>query len=227
MKQKVFFILALLLMAAMGATAQTYNVTVQEGVEEADKWSATPNPAEKRQKVKIKYDGTKKVKRLKAVKQAPAYAIGLVICADGRTYETVAKAEAAGKIPAGVIVYLGNESDCTNGLAIALNNEGGKMTKGNAINACANHTPTVTGGTWRLPSTTDWEKILTTTCTNWHADISGLKTIIENAGGSFFLNKGDDYWTSTGNLALDRWDDIVFYGFNTATPMYVRAVLAF
>ena len=39
MKQKLFSILALLLMAATGAWAQTYTVTLKEGTEDADKWT--------------------------------------------------------------------------------------------------------------------------------------------------------------------------------------------
>lgn len=34
--------IALMLMAATGAMAQTYNVTVKEGTEDADNWSAAP-----------------------------------------------------------------------------------------------------------------------------------------------------------------------------------------
>lgn len=47
MKAKVLSIVALLLMAVSGAWAQsTYTVTVLEGTEDADKWSADPNPAQ-------------------------------------------------------------------------------------------------------------------------------------------------------------------------------------
>ena len=70
MRQKVLSILALLLMAVSGATAQTYNVTVKEGTEDAANWSATPNPATAGQTVTITYNGTKNVKSVKAVKKA-------------------------------------------------------------------------------------------------------------------------------------------------------------
>ena len=39
MKQKVFSILALLLMAASGAMAQTYSVTLKSGTEDAENWT--------------------------------------------------------------------------------------------------------------------------------------------------------------------------------------------
>ena len=73
MQKKLFSILALLLMAVTGVTAQTtYSVTVKDGTEDADKWTATPNPATAGQTVTVKYTGTKKVKSVKAVKKAPA-----------------------------------------------------------------------------------------------------------------------------------------------------------
>ena len=41
--KKIFSILALLLMTAVGATAQTtYTVTVKDGTEDAANWSSTP-----------------------------------------------------------------------------------------------------------------------------------------------------------------------------------------
>ena len=71
MKKKLFSILALLLMAATGAMAQTtYTVTVKDGTEDAAKWSADPNPAAAGQTVTVTYTGTKKVKSVKAKKKA-------------------------------------------------------------------------------------------------------------------------------------------------------------
>ena len=69
MRQKVVSILALLLMAATGATAQTttYPVEVKPGITDADKWSATPNPAAEGATVKANYTGTLKVKSIKYV----------------------------------------------------------------------------------------------------------------------------------------------------------------
>lgn len=66
--KKIFSMIALMLMAATSAMAQTYNVTVKEGTEDADNWSADPNQAMVGLTVTIKYDGTKKVKSIKAVK---------------------------------------------------------------------------------------------------------------------------------------------------------------
>ena len=69
MRQKVVSILALLLMAATGATAQTttYPVEVKPDITDADKWSANPNPAAAGATVKANYSGTLKVKSIKYV----------------------------------------------------------------------------------------------------------------------------------------------------------------
>lgn len=77
MRQKVVSILALLLMAATGATAQTttYPVEVKPDITDADKWSATPNPAAAGETVKANYSGTLKVKSIKYV--VPVTAITL------------------------------------------------------------------------------------------------------------------------------------------------------
>ncbi len=53
------------------AQAQTYKVTLQEGTEDADKWSVPAEAAEGAQ-VTATYSGAKKVKSVKAVKKAAA-----------------------------------------------------------------------------------------------------------------------------------------------------------
>ena len=79
MKTKALSILALLLMAATGAWAQTtYTVTVKEGTEEADKWTISPNPAAEGAEVTITYSGSKRVKSVTAVKQAAVTDLSMV-----------------------------------------------------------------------------------------------------------------------------------------------------
>lgn len=68
--KKIFSMIALLLMTAAGAMAQTYNVTVKDGTEDAASWTIDPATAEEGQTVTITYNGTKKVKSVKAVKKA-------------------------------------------------------------------------------------------------------------------------------------------------------------
>lgn len=48
----------------------TYSVTVKEGTEDAANWTITPTSAKAGETVTIKYNGTKKVKSVKAVKKA-------------------------------------------------------------------------------------------------------------------------------------------------------------
>jgi hypothetical protein len=80
MKQKLFSILALLLMAATGAWAQTYTVTLKEGTEDADKWTISDGTKSANgatgftglnggETVTATYSGTKKVKSVTAVKK--------------------------------------------------------------------------------------------------------------------------------------------------------------
>ena len=71
--KKIFSMIALMLMTAVGAMAQTtYTVTVKEGTEDAANWSIDPATAAEGQTVTITYNGTKKVKSVKAVKKADA-----------------------------------------------------------------------------------------------------------------------------------------------------------
>ena len=80
MKQKLFSILALLLMAATGAWAQGYTVTLKDGTEDADKWTISDGTKSAdgatgltglsgTETVTVKYTGTKRVKSVTAVKK--------------------------------------------------------------------------------------------------------------------------------------------------------------
>ena len=87
---KTRFISMLVLLAAVvtGAVAQeTYKVSVKEGTEDATNWTITPAEATTTgvaagTEVKATYNGTKKVKSVKAVKKkAPATDLSMVDCA--------------------------------------------------------------------------------------------------------------------------------------------------
>ena len=111
-----------------------YNVTFAEGIEEADKWKATPNTEVKKEtKVDIEYTGTKKVIGVKAEKKAPAATghalsasvVGEIVGSDGKAYA----ADDKDNLPEGVtavaiIAYVGSAtgeaSPYTHGLAIAM-----------------------------------------------------------------------------------------------------------
>ena len=71
MKQKLFSMLALLLMAATGAMAQTYTVTLKDGTEDAENWTIEPKEGlSENDQVIITYNGSKRVKSVTAVKKA-------------------------------------------------------------------------------------------------------------------------------------------------------------
>lgn len=71
MKNKTLCILAaMLLMAVSGALAQSqYSVTIQDGTEDADKWTIDPSSPDAGQTVTATYSGTKHVKSVKYVKK--------------------------------------------------------------------------------------------------------------------------------------------------------------
>ena len=158
--KKIFSMIALLLMAVTGAMAQTYNVTVKDGTEDAANWSATPNPATEGQTVTIKYNGTKKVKSVTAVKKVAAGIVnpqvGQVIGSDGKNY--AANATLPSDVTAVAMIAYVNGS---NGLAIQLSSspeskdwEGAK-TYAEGLNTSI----PITGCTWRLPSKEDWQNM--------------------------------------------------------------------
>ena len=246
MKQKkTFLILALLLMTAVGATAQTtYTVTVKEGTEDAANWSADPNPAGEGQSVTIKYDGTKKVKSVTAVQKtlrplakATTADLGKIAGADGIIYGTKAAAEAAGTQAVAMIAYVGSETDHTtykHGLAIALADEScdGWAWAESACEAKNTSTP-VANASWLLPSQNQWNAMFKANGGD-EKSYTGLDTALATAGGdSSKLQEGDNYWSST------LYNDYVAYrlspadgvaswdSFSVVNDFRARACLAF
>ena len=115
------------------AAPTTYAITLAEGTEDADKWTISPNPAAAGSPVTATYSGEKKVKSVKAVKKggatvksakdATAEDLGKVIGIDGKIYNNVDAAQAAGTTGVAMIVYVGSatgETSYTHGLALAL-----------------------------------------------------------------------------------------------------------
>ena len=110
-----------------------FKVAVEEGTEDAENWTITPNLATEGQTISVQYNGTKRVKSVKAVKQgaaartlaeATAEDIGKVVGADGKIYADVAAAQAASTTACAIIAYVGSEtgeaSPYNHGLAIAM-----------------------------------------------------------------------------------------------------------
>ena len=128
--------------------------------------------------------------------------IGKIIGSDGRIYNADApKPDLVDYIA--MIAYIGNASDCAHGLAIALTDDTSASFTTAGTNA-ANHTPTapILGGTWRIPSKTDWENMFTecaksgdgnTSGSDW--TIAGFIEKLNACGGN--LATGNNYWTST------------------------------
>jgi len=232
--KKVLSILALLLVAATGAWAQSYNVTVKEGTDDAANWSTTSNPATAGQTVTIKYNGSKKVKSIKAVKKAavPSLnltnpAVGQVIGSDGKNYA------AGATLPSGVdkvamIAYVNG----SNGLAIALADEE-YAAWATAKSTCEAKTPAFTGGTWKLPTQDEWNQMFRANGGS-EESYTDLNTALATAGGTA-LQKNDSYWSSTqvdeglawlvylkGKGGAASWDSSI-----KVTEYLVRACLAF
>ncbi len=148
--------------------------------------------------------------------------IGWRIGSDGNAYSP-------GILPTGVtavamVAYVGAASDCTNGLAIALNDESGTMSQSAATAACAAKTSPITGGAWRLTTKNDWLNMFSACGGTAEMDSNGLMTMLEAAGGTtmsgrYIMNSNDSYnridlpGTATFGITSNEWK--------------VRAVLAF
>ena len=123
-----------------------------------------------------------------------------------------------GKTAAAKIAYV---SSTGHGLALALADESGFMQWLAAKNACAAHTPTVSGGTWSLPTKDQWNNMMTTA-----VNYNGLCLI-------FGLEIGDNpyYWSITEDGILKAWVLMGPMGnWNSYSKEYTlraRAVLAF
>ena len=245
--KKIFSMLALLLMAATGAVAQTtYTVTVKGGTEDAAKWSANPIPAGEGQSVTVKYNGTKKVKRVTAAKKAAAHpqteghaltaaALGEIVGSDGRAYAVADKDNLPTFVTAvAMIAYVGSETDHAtykHGLAIALSDEGSMMDWFDAKSACGGLKAAFNGASWMLPSEDQWKTMFRTNGGN-EKSYTGLNAALAAAGGDSSKLQSHGYWSSTES---DYSDHAWVYAFNfgywntylTDYNYYVRGCLVF
>ncbi len=183
--------------------------------------------------------------------------VGEIIGSDGKAYAAADK----DNLPSGVtavamVAYLGSASDCTNGLAIALENvsssslrwdnsgsKNGGKTAAEWCNAWNESTSPnkVTGGTWRLPTIIDWQYMLigcgaTGTAVedprSTYMKYDGLTSYLSAAGGATLTSF---YWSSTEvnvNYAMDLnftggSDGALFTQASKTGECGVRACLAF
>ncbi len=166
-----------------------------------------------------------------AITNAVAGDVGQLVGADGNIYPKADIATAFGTTGVAMIGYVGDESDCTHGVAVALNDEsnGTKMYLSEATTACAGKTA-VPGGTWRLPSRKDWQYLFIGCGSSWtytdspsgSIDCSGLQSALNGVGGTL---KPDRY-ICTEDARVDFTGTTASFGF-TNNPWYVRTVLAF
>ena len=144
--------------------------------------------------------------------------INKIVTTDGYVYASPGDVP-TGKTAAAKIAYV---SSTGHGLALALADESGFMQWLAAKNACAGHTPTVSGGTWSLPTKDQWNNMMTTA--------GGYNGLCLNFG----LEWGDNayYWSITetdGNLKAwilmgpqGQWNS-----YSKELTLRARAVLAF
>ena len=148
--------------------------------------------------------------------------VGQVIGSDGKNY-------AYGSLPTGVtavakICYVSG----SNGLALALTDEEGKMNWSTAIETCAAHTPAFTGGTWKLASKDEWSNMISAA-----GSYTNLRNGFSSVGGTNMQE--DTYWSSTERDSDDSQAWVYFFNFignwsfgnKEANAGYVRPCLAF
>lgn len=156
--------------------------------------------------------------------------VGMIVGSDGKAYDVADK----GKLPTGVTaVAMVAYKSGSNGLAIALADDGGTMNWATAKSTAAAHTPTVTGKTWKLPSEDEWNQMFSANGGN-DESYSGLNTKLATVGGDSSKLQEGLYWSSTPNgedkaRGVGFGDGRVYWanGSVDADVALVRACLAF
>lgn len=147
--------------------------------------------------------------------------LGDVILSDGKFY----KAGTAGAVA--MIAYLGNGSDCTNGLAIQLNDSPASMSWSDACNFSGY--PSITGnpGTWRLPSKADWQNMFVGCAKSGDADASDSMSPIagfnEKIGATGITWQSVSYWSSTSSGSLAWLVGVGLYGISSGADFLATA----
>lgn len=165
--------------------------------------------------------------------------IGKIIGSDGRIYDVNAPLPSL-VTPVAMIAYIGNASDCAHGLAIALSDDTSASFTTAGTNA-ANHTPTapILGGTWRIPSKTDWENMFTECAKSGDGNTSGSDWTIVGFREKLTacranVTTSEKYWTST--TSEGEYGYCIYVGGDTSasiqstsksSTLKARAVLAF
>ena len=210
-----------------------YAITVKGGTEDATSWQGKAGEGEYQAlplegvaagtAVSVKYNGTKKVKSVKAKKAATALnltspAVGQVIGDDGKNYDYASLPD--GVTAVAKICYVSG----SNGLALALTDEEGYMNWNTAKTTCTAHRPEFYGGTWKLTTQDEWNNMITAA-----GSYTALRDGFSSVGGSD-LRPGD-YWSSTESdsdrARLYDFSDGTWNGDDKDNTLRVRACLAF
>ena len=238
---------------AVEVTVKAYAITMKEGTLDADNWQGKAGEGEYQAlpltglkagtAVSVKYNGTKKVKSVKAKKvkaaaEATAEDKGKVIGIDGKIYTDVAAATAAGTTAVAKIAYIGATGHGTynHGLALALTDEttdetwkwGTRLAWQEAINLCSakNTSTPVTGATWLLASKDQWDYMLGA---NGAGSYTALRDGFSSVGGSNM--QSGLYWSSTEHGSDEAWCYVFndgHWGYNQKNNYCsARACLAF
>ena len=144
-------------------------------------------------------------------------AVGQVIGDNGQNYAYASLPD--GVTAVALICYVSG----SNGLALALADESEDgMEWDTAMTTAAAHTPTFTGGTWKLATKDEWDNTINA------GDYEALRDGFSSVGGTNL--KSNQYWSSTknGDTIYDYYFSTgTWYAANDAAPFYVRACLAF
>ena len=161
----------------------------------------------------------------RALTSATTADVGKIAGADGKIYDTKAAAEAVATGNAiAMIAYVGTASECTTGLAIALEDvSSSTYTWGNAAGAVttwASGKTAPTTGLWRLPSIKDWQYMfIGCGASGSYSDnpsgvsmsYSELASKLGTAGGTALQNAC--YWSSTEHSpGVDVYFVDLYYG---------------
>ncbi len=144
--------------------------------------------------------------------------INKIVTTDGYVYASEGDVP-TGKTAAAKIAYV---SSTGHGLALALADESSSADKTwiDAKTACSGHTPTVSGGTWSLPTKDEWDNMITAAGSYWN--------FVQNFNLVYGMNPY--YWSSTEasfnayylTTATGNWATI-----SKEYNLRARAVLAF
>ena len=157
--------------------------------------------------------------------------IGSVVGTDGRVYAKASDVP-EGHSAVAMIAYVGSQSNCTHGLAVALTDESEKMNQSNANTAASttkNSNTRVENGTWRLPSKLDLENMFIGCGGTGDSDCSAFNSKLATVGSALLSTY--QYWTSSPNykyLSVNNGGATFLSDqLDGLSPYYVRAVLFF